>query len=341
MRHILVLGLYLVATTLPAGALEILGSGSTFAYPVLAKWSEAYEKVSGVHIAYQPTGSSAGISEITSGVVDVGVSDVPLDDAQLLRDGLAQFPVVIGAIVPVVNLDGIAPGQIRFTGQLLADIFGGKVSNWSDAAIAALNPGISLPNRAIFVVYRSDGSGTTYNWADYLSKVSNDWKIKVGVGTKLAWPTGAGGKGNGGIADYVAHVKGAIGYVEYTYAVRAKLNYGLVQNRAGKFVLPDTVSFKAATDDVDWAKDKDFYVFLSDASGTDAYPLMAASFALIRRYPRDAARSRATLAFFRWAMEDGQELARSVQYLPLPAPLVHQVEAYWDEQIAAPEQARR
>lgn len=333
MRHILLLGVLLVVTALPAGAVEILGSGSTFAYPVLTKWSDAYEKISGVHVAYQPIGSSAGISEITSGVVDIGVSDVPLDDAQLLRDGLAQFPVVIGAIVPVVNLEGIPPGQLHFTGQLLADIFLGKVTNWSDAAIAALNPEMTLPNREIFVVYRSDGSGTTYNWADYLSKVSNDWKVRVGVGTKLAWPTGAGGKGNAGIAEYVARVKGAIGYVEYTYALRAKLNYGLVRNRAGNFVLPDAASFQAATDDVDWAKDRDFYVFLSDASGTNAYPLMAASFALIRRYPKDIVRSRATLAFFRWAMKDGQDLARSVQYLPLPPSLVHQVEAYWEEQI--------
>jgi phosphate transport system substrate-binding protein len=338
LRLIFLLGAFWAAvTTLPAHALEILGSGSTFAYPVLIKWSEAYEKISGVRIAYQPVGSSAGISEITSGVVDIGVSDAPLDDARLLRDGLAQFPVVIGAIVPVINLDGVVPGQLHFTGQLLADIYLGKVRNWSDAAIATLNPGITLPNRAIYVVYRSDGSGTTYNWADYLSKVSDDWKATVGVGTNLAWPTGVGGKGNGGVADHVAQVKGAIGYVEYTYALRTKLKYGLVRNRAGKYAAPDAVSFQAATEDVDWAKDKDFYVLLSDAPGANAYPIMATSFALIRRYPRDAVRSRATLAFFRWAMEDGQELASSAQYLPLPPTLVRQVEAYWEEQIHSPE----
>jgi phosphate transport system substrate-binding protein len=337
LRHILLIGVLCVVATLPAGALEILGSGSTFAYPVLTKWSEAYEKISGDHIEYQPVGSSAGITEITSGIVDIGVTDVPLDDAQLLRDGLAQFPMVIGAIVPVVNIDGITSGQLRFTGQLLADIYLGKVKNWNDAAIAAVNPGITLPNRAIFVVYRSDGSGTTYNWADYLSKVSDDWKVRIGEGTKLAWPTGAGAKGNGGVADYVARVKGAIGYVEYTYALHAKLNYGLVRNRAGKFVSPDAMSFQAATENVDWAKDRDFYVFLSDAPGTNAYPIMATSFALVRRYPRDGVRSRATLAFFRWAMEDGRELASSVQYLPIPPSLVRQVEAYWEEQIRVPE----
>ena len=337
MRHIVLLGVLWLAVTLPAAALEILGSGSTFAYPVLTKWSEAYEKISGIHIAYQPIGSSAGISEITSGVVDIGVSDAPLDDARLLRDGLAQFPVVIGAIVPVINLEGISSGQIRFTGQLLADIYLGKVKNWSDAAIAAVNPEINpAKSRGIFVVYRSDGSGTTYNWADYLSKVSNDWKVQVGVGTKLAWPIGAGGKGNGGVADYVARVKGAIGYVEYTYALRAKLTYGLIRNRTGNFVSSDATSFQAATEGVDWAKDRDFYVLLSDAPGANAYPNMATSFALIRRYPRDAVRSRATLAFFRWAMEDGQELASSLQYAPLPPSLVRQVEAYWEEQIRVP-----
>jgi phosphate transport system substrate-binding protein len=193
-RHIVLLGIFGLAATSTAAALEIQGFGSTFAYPVLTKWSDAYEKTSGVHIAYQPIGSSAGITEITSGVVDIGVSDAPLDDARLLRDGLAQFPVGIGAIVPVVNLEGITSGQIRFTGQLLADIYLGKVKNRSDAAIAAVNPGITLPHRAIFVVYRSDGPGTTYNWADYLSKLSDDWNVRIGVGTKLAWPTCAGGQ---------------------------------------------------------------------------------------------------------------------------------------------------
>ncbi len=316
---------------------EILGSGSTFAYPIVTKWSEAYLKISGIHLTYQPIGSTGGIREIRSDAVDVGISDAPLDDAALLRDGLAQFPVVIGAIVPVVNLDGIAPGQLHFTGRLLADIYGGKVRNWRDPAISAVNPGLKLPDRAILVIYRSDGSGTTYNWADYLSKTSDDWRARVGVNTLLAWPTGISAKGSSGVAESVARVKGAIGYVEYSYALHSKLSYGLVQNRAGNFVPPDAANLLAATEGVDWAKARDFDVALSDASGANAYPIMAMSFALIRRYPKDAARSRRTLAFFRWTMENGEELTRSLGYLPLPRPLVRQVEAYWEEEIRTPE----
>jgi len=335
-RQFCLLGLlWFAAMFSTAAGQEILGSGSTFAYPILTKWSDAYEKISGIHLTYQPIGSTGGVTEIRSQAVDVAISDAPLDDASLLRDGLAQFPVVIGAIVPVVNLDGIAPGQLHFTGQLLADIYVGKVKNWRDPAISAVNPGIKLPDQAILVIYRSDGSGTTYNWADYLSKVSDDWRIRVGVNTLLAWPTGIGAKGSGGVAQSVAHVKGAIGYVEYTYALHSKLSYGLVQNRAGNFVPPDAANLLAATESIDWAMGRDFNVSLSDASGASAYPIIAMSFALIRRYPKDAARSRRTLAFFRWTMESGEELARTLGYLPLPPALVRQVEAYWEEQIRA------
>ena len=327
MRPIFCLGLICFAAMFPAAAQEITGSGSTFAYPVLAKWSEAYEKTNSVHLTYQPIGSSAGVTEIDSDVVDFSVTDAPLDDARLSRDGLAQFPVVIGAIVPVVNLDGISPGQLRFTGPLLADIYLGKVTNWSDPAIAALNPKLKLPNRPILVVYRAEGSGTTYNWSDYLAKVSDEWRSKIGVGSKLAWPTGVAGKGNGGVADDVARVKGAIGYVEYTYAVHSKLTYALVRNHAGNFVSPDTASLQAATEGVDWAKERDFYVLLSDSSAANAYPIMAMSFGLVRRYPKDTERGRRTLAFFRWALDNGQDLASSLNYLPLSSSLTGQVES--------------
>ena len=229
----LVLLLLGLAFALPAAAQELFGSGSTFIFPIMSKWIDEYEKASGVQIGYQPIGSSAGIEEIRGSVVDFAVTDAPLDDAQLLRDGLVQFPLVIGAIVPVVNLDGIGPGQLRFTGKLLADIYLGKVRNWSDAAIAELNPGIRLPHRPILAIYRTDGSGTTFNWADYLSKSSPEWNAKVGTNTSVRWPIGAGGKGNRGVADAVMTVKGAIGYVEYSYALRKKLAYRLVQNRAG------------------------------------------------------------------------------------------------------------
>jgi phosphate transport system substrate-binding protein len=326
----LLLGL---ASALPAAAQELSGSGSTFIFPIMSKWIDEYEKASGAQIGYQPIGSSAGIVEIRDSVVDFAVSDAPLDDAQLLRDGLIQFPLVIGAIVPVVNLDGIGPGQLRFTGKLLADIYLGKVRKWNDTAIAELNPGVPLPNRSILVIYRTDGSGTTFNWADYLSKSSPDWNTKVGTNTSVRWPIGAGGKGNRGVAEAVMTVKGAIGYVEYSYALRRKLAYGLVQNRAGNLVSLDAASFLAAASSVDWAMQRDFYVLLTDAPGENAYPIMATSFGLLRKYPKNPDRTREAIAFFQWALEKGQELASAQDYLPLPVSLVRQVENYWQAEI--------
>ncbi len=314
----------------PATAQQILGSGSTLAFPVVAKWAEAYEKTSGVHVSYQPIGSAAGIAEIAAGVVDFGVTDAPLVDAQLLRDGLLQFPLVIGAIVPVVNLDGIGPSQLHFTGPLLADIFLGKVKSWRDPAIAALNPDATLPDREILVVYRSDGSGTTFNWADYLSKASAEWKVRIGAGTKVAWPVGVGGKGNGGVAERVARVKGAIGYVEFSYAIRGKLTYGLIQNKGGAFVPPNQSSFFASTEGVDWSAEPDFHILLSDSPRPEAYPVMATAFALIRKYSMEPAKNRDLLGFFHWALELGQPAATSLNYLALPPSLVQQVQAYWE-----------
>jgi phosphate transport system substrate-binding protein len=329
------------ATVFPAAAQQIRGSGSTFVFPVLAKWSQAYHETGRTGIEYQPIGSGAGITEIRAGVVDFSVSDAPLDGAQLLRDGLMQFPLVIGAIVPVVNLDGIAAGQLRFTGQLLADIYLGRVTNWNDPAIAAVNTDIKLPDRAILVVHRSDGSGTTYNWTDYLSKVSSEWKVRVGANTTVAWPIGASAKGNNGVADAVARVKGAIGYVEYGYAQRKNLAYGLVRNRAGNFVPPDVPGFQAATANLDWMQDRDFNVSTTDAPDAGAYPIMAASFALIHKYPRDIARSRDILAFFQWALENGQAMAVSLHYLPLSPPLVREIEAYWVPALDRPAKGLR
>ena len=318
------------SAALPAAGQQILGSGSTFAYPILTKWAETYQQLGHVQVQYQPLGSSGGLNEIRAGIVDFAVSDAPLDSYQLLREGLAQFPVVFGAIVPVVNVDGIAPGQLRFTGQLLADIYLGKLRNWNDAAIAAVNPGVQLPNRAILVIHRSDGSGTTFNWTDYLSKVSDEWKVKVGAGTTVAWPTGVGGKENSGVAEDVARVKGAIGYVEFGYAQRKQLAYGLVRNRAGYFVPPRMSSFEAALADVDWAQVREFYVALSDSARADAYPIMATSFALIRRYPTDKGRNHEVLDFFRWTLEDGRDMAASLNYLPLSPALVQEIMGYWE-----------
>ena len=219
---------------LPTAAQQITGAGSTFVYPVLSKWSEAYSKLTGTQINYQSIGSGGGIAQIKAGTVDFGASDAPLSPEQLGPAGLAQFPVVIGGILPVVNLDGIGPGQLKFTGESLADMYLGKVKKWNDPAIAAVNPGVTLPNRAIVVVHRSDGSGMTYNWVDYLSKVSPEWKSKVGVGTSVSWPTGVGGKGNEGVAEYVRRIKGAIGYVEYAYVLQNKMAYGLCKEQRRK-----------------------------------------------------------------------------------------------------------
>ena len=332
MRHVsLLIALVLGgATAFPAAGQRIHGSGSTFVYPVLAKWSEAYQRIGGVHVEDQPVGSSSGLTEIRAGVVDFGISDAPLIPDQLLRDGLAQFPVVIGAILPVVNLDGITAGQLRFTGQLLADIYLGKAKNWSDPAIAAVNPGIRFPERPILVIHRSDGSSTTFNLTDYLSKVSEEWKVRVGS-QHTGRLAGRGRRERQRRRRGKRRSReGGIGYVEYGYAQRKKLAYGLVENGAGNFVPPEMSSFQAAIADLDWAKAREFYVSLTDASSAEAYPIMAASFVLVRKYPKDTEHSRDILNFFRWGLENGQDLAASLDYLPLPPPLVRQVEGYWD-----------
>ncbi len=325
--------LFALAGAFPAAAQELSGSGSTFIFPVMTKWLDAYEKASGVRIRYQPIGSSAGIGEIRASVVDFGVTDAPLNNAQLLRDGLMQFPLVIGAVVPVVNLDGIAPGQLRFTGKLLADIYLGRVKNWNDPAIAAVNPDTALPNRPILPVYRTDGSGTTFNFANFLAKSSPDWNAKIGASTSVAWPVGSGGKGNRGVGEMVTSVEGSIGYVEFSFAQQKKLAYGVVQNRAGNFVMPDAESFLAAISGVDWSKTPDFDVLLTDAPEANAFPIMATSFALLHKYPKRPERNREAFEFFQWALEKGQDLASGLSYVPLPAPLVSQVEGYWKTAI--------
>jgi phosphate transport system substrate-binding protein len=329
MRRIFAAMLVFCAMTATAAAQEILGSGSTFCYPFMVKLVDGYARASGAQVLFQPTGSAAGMIDIEHQVVDFAVSEAPLDEMQLMRDGLSQFPLVIGAIVPVVNIDGVAPGQLRFTGSLLADIFLGKVTNWNDPAIAELNPDLKLPNLAILVIHRSDGSGTTFNWAWYLSQASAEWKLKVGAYTSVAWPTGVGGKGNGGVAEKVARVRGALGYVDQTYATRAKLAYGLIRNQAGNFVTPDAASLQAATANTDWTKAADFGVLLANAPDAGAYPIMATSFVMIRKNPRDAKRTHDMLAFFKWALEHGQDMASSLGYLPLPPQLVQQIEGYW------------
>lgn len=323
----------LASFAVSAQAQQITGAGATFPYPIYSKWSDTYSQKTGVKLNYQSIGSGGGIAQIKAATVVFGASDAPLPPDQLREIGLAQFPMVIGGVVPVVNIEGIAPGQLRFTGPLLADIYLGKIKTWNDPAVAAVNPGVKLPNIDINVVHRSDGSGTTFNWVNYLSKVSPEWKSKVGEGTSVSWPTGVGGKGNEGVAAYVNRLKGSIGYVEYAYVLQNKMAYGLMQNQAGQFVKPEIASFQAAAASADWPKTQDFYLVLTNAPGAQSYPVTAATFILMYKQPKDPAGSKAALAFFKWCLENGQKEAEQLDYVPLPDALVKQIEAYWQKEI--------
>src|SRR4051812_6108714 len=297
---------------------QITGAGSTFVYPVLSAWSADYAKQTGAAVNYQSIGSGGGIAQIKAGTVDFGASDKPLDPKELATAGLAQFPVVIGGVVPVVNIAGMAPGKLRLTGPLLADIFAGKVKKWNDPAIVTVNPGLALPAADIAVVHRSDSSGTSFNFTHYLSQVSATWKASPGEGTSVAWPTGVGGKGNEGVAGYVKQIPNSIGYVEYAYVVQNHMTYATLQNAAGQFVAPSAASFQAAAASADWAHAQDFFLVMTNAPGADAYPITATTFVLMHRQPKDKARSDATLGFFKWALANGQGQAQKLDYVPLP-----------------------
>ena len=316
----------------PAGAkvaAEITGAGATFIYPLLSKWSAQYSQATGNKINYQSIGSGGGIAQIKAGTVDFGSSDKPLGADELAQAGLGQFPSAVGGVVPVVNLPGVQPGQLKLTGPVLADIYLGRITMWNDAAIAALNPGMSLPALKINVVKRSDGSGTTFNFVNYLSKVSPEWKAKVGEGTSVQWPTGIGGKGNEGVAAYVKQMKGSIGYVELAYASENAMAHTQMQNAAGQWVQPNIASFQAAAAAADWKNAKDFGVVITNAPGAAAWPIAATNFILMYKQPRDPARSKAALDFFRWALDNGGATAQSLNYVPLPPELVSQVKSYW------------
>jgi len=316
----------------PAGGhaiAEVSGAGASFIYPLVSKWSADYNAATGNRINYQSIGSGGGIAQIKAGTVDFGSSDKPLDSAELQAAGLGQFPSAIGGVVPVLNVEGLQPGQLKLTGALLADIFLGKVASWNDPAIAALNPGVNLPAGKISLVHRSDGSGTTFNFSNYLSKVSPEWKSRVGEGTSVQWPSGVGGKGNEGVASYVQQIKGSIGYVELAYAVQNGMPYASLQNAAGNWVQPSEESFAAAAVTADWASAQDFSLVITNAPGADAWPITATNFMLMPKQPKDAARSRAARDFFKWAFESGQAQASELHYVPLPPELVQQIEAYW------------
>lgn len=307
---------------------QITGAGSTFVYPVLAAWSADYAKQTGQAVNYQSIGSGGGISQIKAGTVDFGASDQPLDPKELAQSGLAQFPIVVGGVVPVVNVSGVEPGKLRLTGPVLADIYAGKIKAWNDPVIAKLNPGVALPAANIAVVHRSDGSGTSFNFTHYLSQVSAAWKAGPGEGKTVSWPTGVGGKGNEGVAGYVKQIPNSIGYVEYAYVLQNKMSYALLQNSTGNFVAPSASSFQAAAASADWKSAKDFFLVMTNAPGANAYPITATTFILMHRQPKDKGRSDAALKFFRWALDQGQAQAQKLDYVPLPGDLVGQVESY-------------
>jgi phosphate transport system substrate-binding protein len=320
-------------TNQASGAVQITGAGSTFVYPVLSAWSADYAKQTGQAINYQSIGSGGGISQIKAGTVDFGATDQPLEPKELADAGLAQFPIVIGGVVPVVNLSGIAPGKLRLTGPALADIYAGKIKRWNDPVITGLNPGLPLPAADIAVVHRSDGSGTSFNFTHYRSQVSPTWKAGPGEGKAVSWPTGVGGKGNEGVAAYVKQIPNSIGYVEYAYVLQNRMPFALLQNAAGNFVAPNAASFQAAAASADWKNTQDFFLVMTNAPGANAYPITATTFVLMHRQPKDKGRSDTALKFFRWALEHGQGQAQKLDYVPLPADLVGQVGKYIDASI--------
>ena len=324
----------LVATTLGAFAAtafaqDVTGAGATFPAPLYAKWADAYNKAIGARMNYQSVGSGAGLNQIRAKTVDFGASDMPLKDDQLAKDGLVQFPTVIGGVVPVVNIKGIAPGQIKLTGQVLGDIYLGKISKWNDAALTALNPGVPLPDAAISVVRRADGSGTSFIFTNYLSKVNPEWQAKVGEGTAVNWPTGAGGKGNEGVAAFVGRLPNSIGYVEYAYVKQNKMTYTLLKNKDGNFATPDDANFKAAAASADWSKT--FYQVLTEQAGKDSWPLTGATFIMMQKVQEKPVNAGNSLKFFEWAFLNGDKMAAELEYVSLPDAVKGLVRKQWGE----------
>jgi phosphate transport system substrate-binding protein len=321
------------ATSVPASAAEITGAGSTFVYPVLAKWADAYKKATGVGLNYQSIGSGGGIKQITNKTVTFGASDMPLMPADVEKNNFVQFPVINGAVVPLLNLPGIKPGEITFDGPTIAKVFLGQITKWNDPAIAKLNPGVKLPDKAIAIVHRSDGSGTTFIWTNYLSKVSADWKSKVGESTAVEWPVGIGGKGSEGVSATVAQTVGALGYVEYAYAMQNNLTYAKMINHAGKVVAPTAAAFQAAAAGADWANAKDFRVVITDAPGDASWPVAGSTFILMQANPVSQADSDAALKFFAWGYKNGKKMASDLLYVPMPDSVVALIEKTWKEKI--------
>ena len=328
----LLTGAAIASFALAAQAADITGAGASFVFPVMSKWSADYATATGNKVNYQSIGSGGGIAQIKAGTVDFGSSDAPLKSEDLASSGLAQFPSVIGGVVPVANVPGLQPGALKLDGPTLANIFLGKISKWNDPAIVALNSGLALPDLKITVVHRSDGSGTSFNYTNYLSKVSADWKKQVGEGTTVQWPVGIGGKGNEGVAAYVKQIRGGVGYVELAYALQNRLAYAQMKNAAGRFVQPSDDSFAAAAASADWANARDFNLVITNAPGANAWPITATNFILVRKRSKPGSLKNTT-DFFRWVYSSGKNQAKSLDYVPLPDALVQQIEGYWSKEL--------
>jgi phosphate transport system substrate-binding protein len=316
-----------------AFAADITGAGATFPYPIYAKWAEAYKAATGVGLNYQSIGSGGGIKQIKAKTVDFGASDMPLQAEELDKEGLMQFPAIMGGVVPVVNLDGIAPGQLKLSSAALANIYLGKITKWNAPEIAADNPGVKLPAEEITVVHRADGSGTTFQFTDYLSKVNADFKGTVGSGTAVKWPTGVGGKGNEGVAANVQRIKNSIGYVEYAYAKKNKMAHTQMKNRDGQWVQPDDETFKAAAAGAQWAKTPGFAVVLTDQAGKQSWPITSASFIIMHRVQEDGAKGKEVLKFFDWAFKNGATMAADLDYVAMPPAVVKLIQDAWKAQL--------
>ena len=323
----------LVATSWSAFAADISGAGATFPYPVYAKWADAYKKETGIGLNYQSIGSGGGIKQIKAKTVTFGASDAPLPGKELDESGLAQFPMVIGVIVPVINVEGVKPGDLVIDGPTLANIFLGTIKKWDDPAIAKLNPGIKLPSQAIAIVHRSDGSGTTFNFTYYLSEASPDWKSKVGTNTAVQWPAGIGAKGNEGVANNVAQTKGSIGYVEYAYAKQNKLTHTKMINKAGKTVQPTAETFQAAAANADWNSQPGYGVILANQPGDQSWPMTAATWILLYKKPEKTADTASALKFFAWSYTKGDGMAKDLDYVPMPDNVVGEIQKMWAAEI--------
>lgn len=322
-----------LTTAVAAQAADISGAGATFPYPVYAKWAEAYKKDTGVGMNYQSIGSGGGIKQITARTVTFGASDAPMKPEDLEKNGLVQWPQIMGGAVPAVNIPGVEPGGITLSGKTIAEIYLGNITNWNDPQIAALNKGVKLPSLAIAPIYRSDGSGTNFLFTTFLSQTDEDFKSKVGANASVQWPTGIGAKGNEGVANMVRQTRGAIGYVEYAYVKQNKMTFAKLQNSAGKTVEPDAKTFAAAASNADWKSAPGYYVILTNQPGDQSWPITGASFILMPKEPKDPAAAKQALDFFKWAYEKGGSMADSLDYVPMPKNVVESVESMWSSQI--------